>query len=93
VRSATGAKSPVVLLLYESFFVYSTDILKYSLKTLDKLDKAEAKKRKEKKVQEYTVISSVSLYKPSWPEPSYKEQLNWLLLNFSKDTAKLQSLY
>jgi hypothetical protein len=69
------------------------DILKYSLKTLNKLDKVEAKKKKEKKVQGYTVISSAAFAEPSWLELLSEEQLQELLLDFSESTAELQLLY
>jgi hypothetical protein len=65
------------------------DILKYGLKTLDKLDKVEAKEREEKEVQERAVVSSVALTDPSWLEPLSEEQLNQLLLDFPKGTAEL----
>jgi hypothetical protein len=69
------------------------DILRYSLKSLDKLDKAEAKEREEKKVQEYTVISSDTLASSAWLEPLSDKQLNQLLLDFPEGTAELQPLY
>jgi hypothetical protein len=59
------------------------------LKILDKLKKAEVKKKEEKKVQEYTVVSSAVLAEPSWLELLSKEQLQELFLDFPKSTAKL----
>jgi hypothetical protein len=69
------------------------DMLKHGLKTLDKLDKVEAKEEEEREVQERAAVSSSTLADPSWLEPLSEEQLNQLLLDFPEGTAKLQPLY
>jgi hypothetical protein len=69
------------------------NILRYSFKSLDKLDKAEAKEEEEREVQECAAVSSAALADPSWLKPLSEKQLNQLLLDFPKGTAKLQPLY
>jgi hypothetical protein len=70
-----------------------TEMLKRGLKMLDKLDKAEAKEKEERGVQERAAINSAALADPSWLEPLSKEQLNHLFLDFPESTAELQPLY
>jgi hypothetical protein len=69
------------------------DILRHGLKTLDKLDKIEAKEVEEKEVQERAAVNSATLANPSWLELLSDEQLNQLLLDFPEGTAELQPLY
>jgi hypothetical protein len=52
----------------------SADILRYSLKTLNKLEEAEAKEKEEKEVQERAAVSSAVLAEPSWLELLSEEQ-------------------
>ena len=68
-------------------------MLHRGLKTLDKLNKAEAKKKEEKKAQEHTTVTSAPLADPSWFELLLEEQLNQLFVDFPESTAKQQPLY
>ena len=64
------------------------DMLHRGLKTLDKLDEAEAKEKEEKEVQDRAAVTSASSANPSWFEPLSEEQLNQLFVDFPEGTAE-----
>jgi hypothetical protein len=72
---AVAAKLACLQKQQQLLYTRAQDMLKYSLKTLDKLDEAEAKEKEEREVQEHAAISSAALAEPSWLKPLSEKQL------------------